>query len=133
MTERKRTVRERMHLAGFADAMRMLEYDSICEVAMQGKIPPAWHEIATDPDRRGANRVKVTFRVNNDVVRYFKAMGPGYQERMNKVLSAYVHGRLYRIVNGPDTTDFVLRPEKVARQVAAKRPEWGESMVWGEE
>ena len=51
-------------------------------------------------------------------------MGPGYQARINRVLRAYMHMRLGKLVQGPDTADFVLRPDEVVRRARA-RTEWG--------
>lgn len=38
-----------------------------------------------------AEKIPVTLRIDRDVVRCFKELGPGYQSRMNAVLRAYVH------------------------------------------
>jgi hypothetical protein len=43
---------------------------------------------------------------------------------MNEVLRAYVHGRLAKIVTGPDTTDYILHPERI--------PEEPEPWEWGQ-
>ena len=51
---------------------------------------------------------------------------------MNRVLTAYVHGRLAKIVEGSDVTDFVLRPEQVKRRIGKRRPDWGERSWWDE-
>jgi len=36
------------------------------------------------------SKTPVSIRLDRDVVRYFKAMGPGYQTRINNVLRHYV-------------------------------------------
>ncbi len=64
--------------------------------------------------------VKITLRVDANVVKICKAMGAGYRHKINRVLSAFVPGRLSRTVNGPDTTDFVIRPDEVLRWRAAR-------------
>lgn len=130
MDDRKMTMKERMSLAIMADCVKQLDFDAVDLVRLRQKLPHEWHEIALEPDWHSKNREKVTIRVNRDVVKYLRAMGGGYGERMNKILTAYVHGRLSKIVNGPDTTDFVLRPEKVRAEVGATRPGWGESSWW---
>lgn len=130
MTARRETPKKRMHLALYADALKQLEFDSLDTVRLQQRVPYEWHSIHDNPDIFSSKRQKVTIRVNDDVIKYFKAMGPGYGEKMNRVLTAYVHGRLAQIVEGPDITDFILRPDKVAREIGQKRPGWGESVFW---
>jgi hypothetical protein len=66
----------------------------------------------------------MTTRLDADVVKFFKAMGEGYQPRMNRVLRAFMHYRLAGIIDGPDTTDYVLRLEGLD-QTREKRPGWG--------
>lgn len=130
MADRTFTRKERMHLAAYADAMRMLEFDAFNVVRMEERVPPEWHAIHEGADTLDPTMVKATFLVNRDVLRYFKKMGRGHGARMNRVLTAYVHGRLARIVEGPDATDYILRPEQVKRRIGAKRPDWGESSWW---
>lgn len=95
-------------------------------------MPDAWHPVHDDPGTFAKRTVKVTFLVSRDALACFKKMGRGHGQRMNRVLAAYVHGRLAKIVEGADVTDFVLRPEKVKRRIGARRPDWGESSWWDE-
>ncbi|WP_377508277.1 hypothetical protein [Octadecabacter sp. R77987] len=37
-----------------------------------------------------------------------------------------MHVRLAKLIEGPDTTDFVMRPESVLRRFSEK-PEWGDT------
>jgi uncharacterized protein (DUF4415 family) len=37
-----------------------------------------------------AKKVPISFRVDPDILDFFKAQGPGYQSRMNAVLRGYV-------------------------------------------
>ena len=95
------------------DALRMIEYD-LHSVAMKLRcLPREWDEIWEDLDRRDLKKMRVTIRLDADVVKFFKAMGEGYQPRMNRVLRTFMHYRLAGIVEGPDTTDYVLHPERL--------------------
>ena len=132
MADKRMTAKKRMHLAAYADAVRMLDVDSPNVVRCAQRVPDAWHSVHDAPDTFCRKNVKVTFLVSRDVLTYFKKMGPGHGKRMNRVLTAYVHGRLAGIVEGPDVTDFVLRPQQVKRRIGARRPEWGESSWWEE-
>ena len=112
----KRTTPERRHSALMADALERLEHDVLGAVIAADGLPEAWGQIAGETDRSG-DRVKLTMRLDRDVVKFFKAMGPGYQERIARVLRAWMHGRLAKVIAGPDTTDMVLRPNAVVARL----------------
>lgn len=54
-------------------------------------IPPDWHEGA-EIVTPGPKKL-LSLRLDQDVVDWFKATGPGYQTRMNAALRAYVRAR----------------------------------------
>ena len=121
---KKMTKAQRINWGYAVDARRMIEYD-LHSVAMKLRCLPAeWDEIWQDDDRRDPKRVRATIRLDADVVKFFKAMGPGYQPRINRVLRAFMHYRLAGVIEGPDTTDYVLRPETLLSS-DAPRPGWG--------
>ncbi|PJI92598.1 BrnA antitoxin of type II toxin-antitoxin system [Yoonia maricola] len=121
---KKMTKTQRINWGYAVDARRMIEYD-LHSVAMKLRcMPREWDEIWHDEDRRDPKRVPVTIRLDADVVKFFKAMGPGYQPRINRVLRAFMHYRLAGILEGPDTTDYVLHPERLDK-TREERPEWG--------
>lgn len=107
---------ERMNYHYMADAMRRLEWDLHHAIHDSGRIPEAWHEIATECAPK--KRVRVTMAVEEDVLKFFRSMGQGYQPRMNAVLRAFMHGRLAGVIKGAETMDYFRAPE-------AARPRWG--------
>jgi uncharacterized protein (DUF4415 family) len=111
-----RGVVERRHTSLMADALRKLECDVLNTVIEAEGLPEGWATIAQEAPNVGP-RDRVTMRMDRDVIRFFKAMGPGYQERICNVLRAFVHGRLAKVIDGPDTTDIVLRPDAVAEKI----------------
>lgn len=54
-------------------------------------IPPDWHEGA-ELVMPGPKKL-LSLRLDQEVVDWFKATGPGYQTRMNAALRAYVRAR----------------------------------------
>ncbi len=106
------------------DARRMIEYDLRSVVAKLRCLPREWDEVWEDRDRRDSKRVPVRIRLDADVVKFLKAMGPGYQPRINRVLRAFMHYRLAGIVEGPDTTDYMLAPERLDK-THEEQPGWG--------
>ena len=57
-----------------------------------GPLPEGWEDTVIDgiPERKQG----VHIRLDADLLRWFKAQGPGYQTRMNAVLRAYMQARL---------------------------------------
>ncbi|WP_373636567.1 BrnA antitoxin family protein [Yoonia sp. BS5-3] len=123
---KKKTKTQAIHWNYAIDAHRMVEHDLHAAIGQAGGLPPGWNEIWQNRDRRDPKRVPITIRLDADVVKFFKGMGEGYQGRINRVLRMFMHYRLAGIVEGPDTTDYVLRPETLVSEKAGKRPEWGD-------
>jgi uncharacterized protein (DUF4415 family) len=113
------TKRERTDTWAMIDAFRKVETDLHHRLIEMRTIPPEWDGIHERRRERHPKRVKVTAAFDADVVRFFKGLGPGYQWRMNEVLRAYVHGRMAKIVKGPDTTDYILHPERIPEEPEA--------------
>lgn len=104
---------QKEHFRYFTDVMAQIEWDLHDEVLAKGRIPRDWHEIAK---RRGKReKVRLTLRVEEDVVKFFRATGRGYQERMNDVLRAWMHGRIAGMIEGPDAEDIALQLKPVTR------------------
>lgn len=95
---------QRPHYHYMADAMRRLEHDLHNAIHMTNKVPRAWHEIARTRSRGKMRRV--TIRLEEDVIRFFKSMGENYGPRMNEVLRAWMHGRLSGVIGGAETMDY---------------------------
>jgi len=104
------TKKERIEWMRSTDALRAVEYDLHDTMNRAEMIPNEWHQIWEDLDHRDVKRTRVTVSLDADVVRFFKSMGPGYQPRMNRVLRAFMHSRLARIVDGPETQEAVVNP-----------------------
>lgn len=98
------TAKQTAHYAYMSDVMRRLEWDLHHTIADTGRIPPEWHEIAKD--RPETKRVKVNLRLETDVMRFFRSMGPDHGARINAVLKSYVHARLAGVIQGAETTAF---------------------------
>tara|TARA_B110000091_G_scaffold186606_1_gene207178 strand:+ start:4877 stop:5146 length:270 start_codon:yes stop_codon:yes gene_type:complete len=53
------------------------------------EVPDAWHIIVADLDCH-APKQKVTLYLDAPVAKAFKAMGQGYQARINRILATYL-------------------------------------------
>ncbi|MDH5797734.1 MAG: BrnA antitoxin family protein [Paracoccaceae bacterium] len=111
----------------YIDAMRMIEWDLHEALMDKRTVPLGWQEIATKPYPTHPKKTRVTLWVDADVVRAFKGLGRGYQSRMNRVLRAWLLARAAKLVEGPDTTDYILNPERIEELQRWKRPNWGDT------
>ena len=67
----------------------------------KGWLPADWSDIDGRPV---PERDRLTLRVDRDVAKFYRAMGRGYQERMNRVLRGYMLARLAELIEPPDLT-----------------------------
>ncbi|SDE44066.1 BrnA antitoxin of type II toxin-antitoxin system [Paracoccus isoporae] len=120
MTTRAEAAR-RANYHYMADAMRRLEWDLHQTILTEGRIPESWHEIAAERDETGKTRV--TIRLDADVVKFFRQMGPGWQPRANAVLRGFMHARLAGLLRGAETMDYLKRREEAG--LDGRKPGWG--------
>ncbi|GAB5449222.1 BrnA antitoxin family protein [Gymnodinialimonas sp.] len=118
-TDKSPTKTERFHHFYMVDAMRRFEYDMHNAIALNGRVPLAWHDLST---KREAGTTRVTVRLDTDVVKWFRSMGPGYQPRMNAVLRSFMHAKLMGLLQGDDTLDMFRDPMFEGRD----KPQWGD-------
>ena len=123
---KKMTKSQSIHWTYAVDAHRMVEHDLHNSLIQHKTLPAEWNTIWREIDRRSDKKTPVTMRLDADVVRFFKAMGAGYQPRINRVLRMYMHYRLAGILDGPDTTDYVLRPDALDTK-GKPRPKFGDT------
>jgi hypothetical protein len=80
--------------------LRGLEFDLRWGMEGSDRIPAAWSEIAIEPFC--PTKEKLSLRIDEDVLRFFRATGQGYLTRMNKVLRTYMLARLAGVVKGAE-------------------------------
>ena len=114
--------KQRANYHYMADAMRRLEWDLHHTIEATSRVPEEWHEIAQR--RHPKAKVRMTVGIDEDVVRFFKSMGPGHGPRMNEVLRVFMHGRLAGVIRGADTVDYFKRGRGVHD---GDRPLWGDT------
>ena len=105
-TKTARFARSRVHrtLAGFGD-------DTALYRKVQAHAPAAWATLEEDIDC-DEPRVKLTLRVDASVAKFYRAMGVGYQARMNRILATYAQmqiGAVYRERDEEEEVNAILR------------------------
>ncbi|WP_284162530.1 BrnA antitoxin family protein [Frigidibacter sp. SD6-1] len=95
-----RTKRQRAHYHHLAEALKELEFHLSWDLAASGQLPEAWQEIARQ--RTPSRKVRLSLWVEEEVVRFFRAMGPGHTVRMADVLRTFMHARLAGVLSGAE-------------------------------
>ncbi len=116
----RQTKSQAEHLYYLQDVLERLEFDLHNTIHRKRRIPSEWHDIYRKRDRE---RSRITLRVDRDVLKFFRSMGPGYQPRMNNVLRAFMEARLAGLIDGGETIT-AYRQREHAR--ADARPEFGD-------
>ncbi|MDD9716555.1 BrnA antitoxin family protein [Dinoroseobacter sp. PD6] len=90
-TRAQRLARERLtlHLHG-------LERDDAWAGRIQALAPDAWQTLEADLPLV-EKKTKVTLRLDESVAKFFRAMGPGYQARINRLLATYAQMRIAEV------------------------------------
>jgi uncharacterized protein (DUF4415 family) len=59
-------------------------------------IPEAWERLEHDVDLP-EKKTRVTIRLDDSVVKFFRAMGPGYSQLINRVLATYAQMKIAEV------------------------------------
>ena len=102
-----------IHYHNLAGTLRDLEEDLRWGLEGSDRIPAAWTAIALEAVVPA--KTHLTLRVDDDVVKFFRAMGRGYLTQMNRVLRAFMEARLAGVVKGAEAK--VYEPTLMERYV----------------
>ncbi len=110
---------QREHHHYLTDALARVEFDMHHRIWINHRVPRGWREIANSPtpDKR-----RVTIRLDEDVVKFFRSMGRDYGPRMNDVLKGFMHAKLMGLFKGDETLDQFREQEEHG---LPERPGWG--------
>ena len=78
--------------------LERLQQDLSCTWLDQS-LPKDWNGMDADYQIR-PETTRVTLRLDADMVRWFRKLGPGYQERINRVLRVYYCALLGGVIHG---------------------------------
>lgn len=85
--------------------------DTALWAKVQERVPDAWATLEEDVDCEEP-KVKLTIRIDASVARFYRAMGKGYQARMNRILATYAQmkiGEVERARALEDRVDALMR------------------------
>jgi len=87
----KRLTMERLMLN-----LRALENEETLALAIRDLTPEAWDTLEADVDVE-EKKVRVTLRLDESVAKFYRAMGRGYQARINRVLATFAQMRIAEV------------------------------------
>ncbi len=99
------------------DAMARLEWDMHHEIGVRQRIPRAWRDIWAE--RAEHRKKRITIGIDENVLKFFKSMGTGYQTRINEVLLAFMYARLAGFLE-------MLETPTAYRDLVKVPPQWGD-------
>ena len=84
--------KKKQALVDFLENAQALQGDFMVDCARRS-LPPEWDEIDLTV-KVAPKKAKITLRLDEDVIKYFRAMGPGDTSMMNAVLRTFMSGRI---------------------------------------
>ena len=79
--------------------MSRFEWDMARKTTREGRVPNEWREIW---ENRSPRRTRVSVRLDDDVLKFLRSLGPGYGPRLNAIARAFMQARLAGIIEGED-------------------------------
>ena len=79
-------------------AEERLYRDEELTAAMRDEVPDAWHTIEHDLDVTEP-KVKVTLWLDGSTAKFYRAMGRGYQARINRILGLWAHLKIAKFID----------------------------------
>ena len=89
MLDRKRSKTEERSFARMLDDLESQEIEFELFKRTRSLVPPGWHSVESRAPVK-PKKTKLTVTLDADMVAWFRALGRGYQPRMNAVLRAYM-------------------------------------------
>jgi hypothetical protein len=96
---------------------------------LRDEVPDAWHMIEADFDCH-APKQKMTLYLDAPVAKMFKAMGRGYQARINRILATWVEMKIGHVME----TEKIMLADRRRAIMAMDNAEGSETALrgWGE-
>ena len=73
-----------------------LKEEGLCDYHVQAQVPEAWDTLEQDIDVEEP-KLKMTLLLDESVVKFYRAMGKGYQARINRILATFAQMRIAQV------------------------------------
>jgi len=93
LTKSQRLAKEKL-----AELLWNSQMEDSIGTALRDEVPDAWHRLEADLDVVEP-KVKVTLRMDASVAKFYRAMGFGYQARINRILETWAQMKIAGLVD----------------------------------
>ncbi len=73
-----------------------LKEEDVFDYFVQAQVPEAWDTLEQDIDVE-EKKVQITIRLDESVAKFYRAMGQGYQSRINRILATFAQMRMAQV------------------------------------
>ena len=119
LTKSQRIAREKL-----TEILWKSQIDDEVTVALRDEVPDAWHRLEADLDVR-EKKVQITLRLDASVAKFFRAMGQGYQARINRILETWAQMKIAGALGGEAQLDAMIE-EGFQAKIAERRGRKGD-------
>ena len=120
---RRMTKTERIANEKLLRRIEQMQDDSYFDDTIRDLIPDAWRTLEQDIDVE-ERKVRITLLLDESVAKFFRAMGKGYQARINRLLATYAQMMILKSRHD----DTFLKEWRTARSEKRKLEERLEQM-----
>lgn len=93
---RKGTRTQRLAKARLLRNLQRFEDESSLDFAIKAQVPQAWQTLEEDIEV-AEPKIKITLLLDASVAKYFRALGQGYQARINRILGTYAQLKISEV------------------------------------
>ncbi|MDR9395498.1 BrnA antitoxin family protein [Roseovarius sp. SYSU LYC5161] len=105
------TKTERLAREGLLKNLIHLDREGWIDSALADEIPEAWHTLEADVDVE-EKKEKVTLYLDRSVAKFYRAMGKGYQARINRILATWAQMKIAGALRMEDRLESRITPER---------------------
>ena len=90
------TKSRQLHIERMLLNLEHLKDENQLDYHVQALVPEAWDTLERDIDVE-EKKTKVTLRLDASVAKFYRAMGTGYQARINRILATFAQMRIVQV------------------------------------
>ena len=113
------TKSQRMAKEKLSELMWRSQLEDNISAAMRDEVPDAWHRLEADLDVVEP-KVKVTLRLDASVAKFYRAMGVGYQARINRILETWAQMKIAGVMEAEAMMDAMMMEGVQAKRAEAR-------------
>ena len=115
ISRRSKTKTQKLYVERTLMNIEALKREEVFDYHVQAQVPEAWDTLEQDVDTEEP-KVQITLRLDASVAKFYRAMGKGYQGRINRILATFAQMRMAQVKTLNDMVQAELdRVEELRR------------------